>query len=149
MKQYIFGIALLSLISLSLAFKAEDCEGKFNSRYFVWDREIVWKISLIPFANSITVCVATIDEFAQTLTDDIKSDPKQIEEAFKQYCLTAKSKQQRLVSYNTDENCWFVLKNFFFQLFLRLVLLFGWFGNISYRNLGRNVKTIELVNAST
>lgn len=71
MKQYIFWVALLSLISFSIALKAEDCE----------------------------VCVATIDEFAQTLTDDIKADPKQIEEAFKKYCLTAKSKQQRLCYY--------------------------------------------------
>lgn len=45
-----------------------------------------------------TVCVATIREFSDTLTDDAKTDPKKIEEAFKEYCLTAKSKQQRLVS---------------------------------------------------
>lgn len=46
-----------------------------------------------------TVCVATIREFSDTLTDDVKTDPKKIEEAFKEYCLTAKSKQQRLVSH--------------------------------------------------
>lgn len=69
------------------------------------DRKKSVKIIINLFVNFITVCVATIDEFAQTLTDDIKSDPKQIEEAFKQYCLTAKSKQQRLVSYNTDGDC--------------------------------------------
>lgn len=46
------------------------------------------------------VCVKTLNEFIDTyLQDDaIKSDPKAIEEAFKKYCLTAKSKQQRLVS---------------------------------------------------
>lgn len=68
---------------------------------------IVWQFSpihnsrtwrLITLSFHYTVCVATIREFADTLTDDIKSDPKQIEEAFKEYCKTAKSKQQRLVS---------------------------------------------------
>lgn len=69
MKQYAFGIVLLSLVCLSVALKEEDCE----------------------------VCVATIKEFAETLTDDVKADPKKIEDAFKEYCTTAKSKQQRLV----------------------------------------------------
>lgn len=73
MKQYVFGIVLLSLVCLSIAFKEEDCE----------------------------VCVATIREFSETLTDDVKSDPKKIEDAFKEYCLTAKSKQQRLVCTHT------------------------------------------------
>lgn len=53
-----------------------------------------------------TVCVATITEFADTLTDDVKSDPKQIEEAFKEYCKTAKSKQQRLVGILNDGDNW-------------------------------------------
>lgn len=43
------------------------------------------------------VCVITIEEFAAQLTDEIKSDPKKIEDEFKIYCETAKSKQQRLV----------------------------------------------------
>lgn len=30
MKQYVIGIALLSLACLSVAFKEEDCEGKFQ-----------------------------------------------------------------------------------------------------------------------
>ncbi|XP_055319728.1 mesencephalic astrocyte-derived neurotrophic factor homolog [Sitodiplosis mosellana] len=71
MKQYIFGMALLSLICFGAAFKEEDCE----------------------------VCVATIREFNATLTEDIRSNPMKIEEAFKQYCTTAKSKQQRLCYY--------------------------------------------------
>jgi len=70
-KQYIFGVALLSLICFGGALKKEDCE----------------------------VCVATIEEFSETLTEDIKTDPKQIEEAFREYCLTAKQKQQRLCYY--------------------------------------------------
>lgn len=69
MKQYVLGIVLLSLVCLGVSFKEEDCE----------------------------VCVATIREFSETLTDDVKADPKKIEDAFKDYCLTAKSKQQRLV----------------------------------------------------
>lgn len=51
-----------------------------------------------------TVCVATIREFGETLSEDVKSEPKKIEEAFKDYCLTAKSKQQRLVSIFATQN---------------------------------------------
>lgn len=40
----------------------------------------------------------TVEEFAATLSDEVKADPKQIEEEFKTYCLTAKPKQQRLVN---------------------------------------------------
>lgn len=71
MKQYVLGIVLLSLICLGVALKEEDCE----------------------------VCVATIREFAETLTDKEKSDPKKIEEKFREYCVDAKSKQQRLCYY--------------------------------------------------
>jgi len=71
MKQYALGIVLLSLVCLGVAFKEEDCE----------------------------VCVATIREFSETLADDVKSDPKKIEDAFKEYCTVAKSKQQRLCYY--------------------------------------------------
>lgn len=97
MKQYIVGIVLLSLTCFSVAFKEEDCEGKIRILYLqsfhllreYFDQFICISIEI--------VCVATIREFADTLTDDVKSDPKKIEEAFKEYCLSAKSKQQRLV----------------------------------------------------
>lgn len=83
-------------------------------------------------AFSFTVCVATIKEFADTLTDEVKSDPKQIEEAFKVYCKTAKSKQQRLVSTTSSMSGTAERINkcdFHFS-----VLLLGRFGNISNRN---------------
>lgn len=47
--------------------------------------------------KTFTVCVATIQEFADTLTDETKADPKLIEDEFRTYCTTAKPKQERLV----------------------------------------------------
>jgi len=71
MKQYIAGFVLISVVCTSLALKPEDCE----------------------------VCVKTVEEFAATLADEVKSDTKLIEDEFKKYCATAKSKQQRLCYY--------------------------------------------------
>lgn len=45
----------------------------------------------------LTVCVATLQEFADTLSDETKADPKLIEDEFRTYCTTAKPKQERLV----------------------------------------------------
>lgn len=95
MKQYVFGMALMSLICFSSAFKEEDCEGMWHWT-FVY--EPAFHLTNFGFLFDFTVCVATIREFADTLTDDIKSDPKLIEDEFRNYCTTAKSKQQRLVS---------------------------------------------------
>lgn len=74
-------------------------------------KKILRILLLLQYSNRIfksisfisTVCVATIREFAETLADDIKSDPKKIEDAFKEYCLTAKSKQQRLVCTSNNQ----------------------------------------------
>lgn len=44
------------------------------------------------------VCVRTVEEFAAGLIEEVKKDPKLIEEEFKKYCLDAKSKKQRFVS---------------------------------------------------
>ncbi|XP_015588805.1 mesencephalic astrocyte-derived neurotrophic factor homolog [Cephus cinctus] len=45
------------------------------------------------------VCIATVTKFANTLTDDVKKDPKQIEEAFKNYCEGTKLKENRFCYY--------------------------------------------------
>lgn len=44
------------------------------------------------------VCVAVVDKFSQTLTSDIKSDPKKIETKFREFCKSTKSKENRFVS---------------------------------------------------
>ncbi|KAM0734377.1 Mesencephalic astrocyte-derived neurotrophic factor-like protein [Formica fusca] len=45
------------------------------------------------------VCVAVVDKFSQTLTEDIKSDPKKIETKFREYCKGTKSKENRFCYY--------------------------------------------------
>lgn len=47
---------------------------------------------------SIAVCVATVNKFAATLSDDVKKDTKKIETEFKKFCKTTKSKENRFVS---------------------------------------------------
>jgi len=47
------------------------------------------------------VCVATVKKFADSLSAEVKSDPKKIEETFKDYCksTTANSKENRFCYY--------------------------------------------------
>ncbi|XP_046959777.1 mesencephalic astrocyte-derived neurotrophic factor homolog [Vanessa cardui] len=45
------------------------------------------------------VCVKTIDKFAATLSDDVKSDPKRIEAEFKKFCKGSKNKENRFCYY--------------------------------------------------
>lgn len=52
----------------------------------------------IHFLSNFIVCVAVVDKFSQTLTEDIKSDPKKIEEKFREFCKGTKSKENRFVS---------------------------------------------------
>ncbi|XP_057335213.1 mesencephalic astrocyte-derived neurotrophic factor homolog [Microplitis mediator] len=59
-------------------------------------------ISLPAFAlkeGECEVCVKTIDKFADTLTEDVKKDPKKIESEFKKFCKTTKGKEHRLCYY--------------------------------------------------
>lgn len=46
----------------------------------------------------VLVCIKTIDKFAATLTDDVRKDPKRIEDAFKDFCKGLKNKENRFVS---------------------------------------------------
>ena len=41
-----------------------------------------------------------VEKFAATLSDDVKSDHKKIDNEFKKYCKTAKNKENRFVSFN-------------------------------------------------
>lgn len=45
-----------------------------------------------------TVCVKTLRKFGDSLDDATKKDPKLIEEEFKTFCKTSKSKENRFVS---------------------------------------------------
>ncbi|XP_029176990.1 mesencephalic astrocyte-derived neurotrophic factor homolog [Nylanderia fulva] len=45
------------------------------------------------------VCVAVVDKFSHTLTADIKSDTKQIEAKFREFCKNTKSKENRFCYY--------------------------------------------------
>ncbi|XP_014477575.1 PREDICTED: mesencephalic astrocyte-derived neurotrophic factor homolog [Dinoponera quadriceps] len=45
------------------------------------------------------VCVAVVDKFSQTLTPNIKNDPKKIEAKFREYCKSTKSKENRFCYY--------------------------------------------------
>lgn len=46
------------------------------------------------------MCIKTLNKFADTLTDDVKKDPKKIENEFRQFCKTVKNKENRFVSEN-------------------------------------------------
>lgn len=50
------------------------------------------------FSAFFIVCVAVVDKFSQTLTADIKSNPKKIETKFREFCKGTKSKENRFVS---------------------------------------------------
>jgi len=50
--------------------------------------------------NLLSVCIKTINTFADTLTADEKANPEKIEKAFKKYCSKVKvdTKEHRLVN---------------------------------------------------
>ncbi|EFN77938.1 mesencephalic astrocyte-derived neurotrophic factor homolog [Harpegnathos saltator] len=45
------------------------------------------------------VCVAVVNKFSETLTSDIKNDPKKIEAKFREFCKSTKSKENRFCYY--------------------------------------------------
>ncbi|XP_066591166.1 mesencephalic astrocyte-derived neurotrophic factor homolog [Prorops nasuta] len=45
------------------------------------------------------VCVSVVNKFSQSLSDDVKKDPKQIEQKFKDFCKGTKSKDNRFCYY--------------------------------------------------
>lgn len=93
----------------------------------------------------------TVEDFAASLTDDVKSEPKKIEEAFKTFCLTAKGKQERLVSQRFhslfSSNLNDSLNEYSYLIYT--VLLFGriiWIGGQQFGCIG---VANQLVDAST
>jgi copper chaperone CopZ len=64
-------IALISVLSASLALKPDECE----------------------------VCVKTVEKFANTLDDSTKSNPKKIEDEFRKFCKNTKGKEHRFCYY--------------------------------------------------
>ncbi|KAL7304855.1 mesencephalic astrocyte-derived neurotrophic factor homolog [Trichogramma pretiosum] len=45
------------------------------------------------------VCIATVNKFANTLSEDVKKNPKSIETEFKKFCKGTKSKENRFCYY--------------------------------------------------
>ncbi|KAF7390180.1 hypothetical protein HZH68_012037 [Vespula germanica] len=65
---------------------------------------IIVTFSMISFITALKegeceVCVTTVNKFVETLTNDIKDDPKKIETEFKEFCKTTKSKENRFCYY--------------------------------------------------
>lgn len=44
------------------------------------------------------VCLSVVSKFAESLDDATKKNPKLIENKFREYCKTAKNKEERFVS---------------------------------------------------
>uniref|UniRef100_A0A182JC74 Mesencephalic astrocyte-derived neurotrophic factor homolog n=1 Tax=Anopheles atroparvus TaxID=41427 RepID=A0A182JC74_ANOAO len=65
-----FGL-ILFLIPHSIALKEGDCE----------------------------VCIKTVETFSDSLSEDVKKDPKRIEDAFRAFCKNSKNKEQRFCYY--------------------------------------------------
>lgn len=91
MKSYILYVVLLSVMwTSSLALKEDECEGK--------KKNSTEHNSQNNFKNfKFPVCVKTVQRFADTLSDDVKKDPKKIEDEFKVFCKGQKNKEQRFV----------------------------------------------------
>ncbi|GAB0092625.1 Mesencephalic astrocyte-derived neurotrophic factor homolog [Sergentomyia squamirostris] len=60
---------------------------------------LLWMSSMALKEEQCEVCIKTVQRFADTLTDDIKKDTKKIEDKFKEFCKTQKSKEQRFCYY--------------------------------------------------
>ncbi|XP_076380518.1 mesencephalic astrocyte-derived neurotrophic factor [Megalopta genalis] len=45
------------------------------------------------------VCISTVEKFVNTLSDDVKKDTRKIEAAFKTFCKSTKSKENRFCYY--------------------------------------------------
>ncbi|XP_076181663.1 mesencephalic astrocyte-derived neurotrophic factor [Ptiloglossa arizonensis] len=45
------------------------------------------------------VCISTVEKFVNTLTEDVKKDTKKIETAFREFCKSTKSKENRFCYY--------------------------------------------------
>lgn len=65
---------------------------------------IIVTFSMISFITALKegeceLCVTTVNKFVETLTNDIKDDPKKIESEFKEFCKTTKSKENRFCYY--------------------------------------------------
>lgn len=102
----IFSI-FLGIVCAVTALKEGDCEGK-NFWSCIENYTKFSSTSAISISN-LAVCVAVIDKFSQTLTPEVRSSPKQIEDMFREYCKGTKSKENRFVSiyiFVLLENCY-------------------------------------------
>lgn len=74
--------------------KADECEGEHIDQ----DSGVSSQGKLINLFSCLTVCIKTINKFADTLTEAQKKDPKLIEAEFKTFCKVQKNKENRFVS---------------------------------------------------
>lgn len=93
-------LVVLGIVSpLVSSLKEGDCEGKFLRKSLEFFKETKEKYTSYVFlCTCIVVCIATVKKFGDTLDDQMKSDPKKIEEEFKKFCKGTKSKENRFVS---------------------------------------------------
>jgi hypothetical protein len=87
---YLIFLFIFSLVRSKEPVDEQHCEGK-NSL-----------ILIDYFISFVLVCIKTINTFADTLTDEEKTDVEKIEKTFKKYCSKVKvdSKEHRLVNKN-------------------------------------------------
>ncbi|XP_012287091.1 mesencephalic astrocyte-derived neurotrophic factor homolog [Orussus abietinus] len=58
-----------------------------------------WRSAYALKEGECEVCIATVNKFAGTLSNEVKKDTKKIELAFKEFCKTTKSKENRFCYY--------------------------------------------------
>lgn len=100
-KMWFTVIVTFSMISFITALKEGECEGNlFLYIAFLLSNNILSLVTYL-FLSFFIVCVTTVNKFVESLTNDIKDDPKKIETEFKEFCKTTKSKENRFVSTST------------------------------------------------
>lgn len=102
------------------------------------------------FFRMLSVCFGVLEKFSSSLSDESRSDHKQIEEEFNKFCKNSKNRENRFVSTRPPielKLLW--LRCLFFewnQCFLIIsVLLSRWSGGISYWNSGRIIEASDLL----
>ena len=68
------------------------------------------KVSFYPFGYArvnekmvswfffVAVCITVVERFSQSLSDDVRKNPKLIEDEFRKFCKNTKTKENRFVS---------------------------------------------------
>lgn len=89
--------ATLFIATIS-ALKPEDCEGKKVFKTRQSKHQLIYILCSLSHWFFVSVCFKVVDRLSKSLSDDIRKDPKKIEEEFKKFCKGSKSKENRFVS---------------------------------------------------